>query len=161
DFHTYFVGEEDWRFSVWAHNAYQINDQKYQDGYEAIFGKKKGSDGTTTRSKKRLLTEAQEQSLAARYRDCLEGGTEMDWGKLSRRQKSYVKDLAYELYGVEAATGPRRGDGAAHNAKIQEIANAINASGHGRVVAGGRLGIGERVIDTPNGFLNKRRPDII
>lgn len=24
---------------MWAHNAYQINDQKYRDGYDAIFGK--------------------------------------------------------------------------------------------------------------------------
>jgi RHS repeat-associated protein len=38
DSHTYFVGETEWGFSVWAHNACQINDKKYRDGYDAIFG---------------------------------------------------------------------------------------------------------------------------
>jgi hypothetical protein len=132
DFHTYFVGGEDWRFSVWAHNASCAK-----------------------------LNEEQRLELAKQYRDSRNNGTKMDWRGLSGRQQSYVKELAWDRYGVEARTGPKRGNVAAHNAKILEIANEINASGHGKVVAGGRLGIGERVIRTEGGYLNSRRPDII
>jgi len=131
DYHTYFVGSSEWGFSVWAHNACQV------------------------------LSEPEREQLAARYRDSIQNGAEMDWGGLSGRQQRYVKDLAYELHGVETATGPRRGDATAHNAKILEVANEINASGHGEVVAGVRLGIGEEVIPTQGGVLNSRRPDII
>jgi hypothetical protein len=107
------------------------------------------------------LSDAEKEELAMRYRDSVQNGTVMDWGGLSGRQKGYVKDMAYELYGVEAATGPKRGNATAHNAKILEIATGINASGHGEVIAGGRLGIGERVISTQGGYMNNRRPDII
>ncbi len=45
DYHTYFVGGLDWGFDVWAHNAYQINDKAYRDGYDAIFGSGKYKGG--------------------------------------------------------------------------------------------------------------------
>jgi hypothetical protein len=44
DYHTYFVSATDDGASVWAHNAYQINDKKYRDGYDRIFGNKGGVD---------------------------------------------------------------------------------------------------------------------
>jgi len=130
-YHTYFVSGEEWGFSVWAHNIYQ-------------------------------LSGVEREELAAQYRDSVLSGTKMEWDGLSTRQQRYVKDLAYELHGVEALTGPRRGDSDAHNAMILQVANEINASGYGAVVAGGRLpGLHEVELDTAGGFLNTRRPDMI
>ena len=54
--------------------------------------------------------------------------------------------------------GPKR-KGGAHNKTISALAKEVERCG-GKVVAGGRKGKPERVIDTPGGHKESRRPDI-
>jgi hypothetical protein len=57
DFHTYFVGDTSWGFSVWAHNAYTLNDEaaerlfpnskkvEYGDGLSAMARQRRVAGG--------------------------------------------------------------------------------------------------------------------
>jgi hypothetical protein len=36
DYHTYFVGSEDWGFSVWAHNSYRVESKSYASSEQGL-----------------------------------------------------------------------------------------------------------------------------
>jgi len=63
DFHTYFVGCDEWGFAVWAHNnngcVHLAGDKKYASGYDAIFGGKPkyqvDASGLTIRAEGRII----------------------------------------------------------------------------------------------------------
>jgi hypothetical protein len=45
DYHTYFIGGEDWTFSIWAHNALCATLREFSRAYRRTFGIRSAADG--------------------------------------------------------------------------------------------------------------------
>jgi hypothetical protein len=132
DYHTYFVGSEEWGFDVWAHNSYTaLRDE-----------------GLTKSQAKRanMLHKTQGEAAARAY---LEGQ-----GFSGSRLDTLVGAAG------QARTGAQRGPNSTsgHADTIRAEAARLVAEGN-TIIAGG--GGRERTIPTPGGFKDTRRPDIL
>src|SRR5262249_45222624 len=77
DYHTYFVGGEEWGFSVWAHNSYKLTDEQkdvYARTYAEYINANKEPDwnviapGLSTRQLRNIRQHAREQGYVTPVR---------------------------------------------------------------------------------------------
>lgn len=81
----------------------------------------------------------------------------LDPSKTLRNMAKLGKVMAQA--GGMAKRGPKTDSGAPHNAKIREVADKIEADGGTVIAGGGRLP--EKLVPTPGGHKQARRPDIL
>jgi RHS repeat-associated protein len=138
DYHTYFVGDSSWGFSVWAHNSYTALREEGLDKSQA--------------KRANMLYKTQGEAAARAY---LEGQ-----GFSGSRLDNLANAAARQRTGAQR--GPN--DTSGHTATIRRVASEVTANGD-TVIGGGKAfdGVrrGEVEFATPGGFRDSRRPDIL
>ncbi len=138
EYHTYFVGCDEWGFSVWAHNSYTALREEGLSNSQA--------------KRANMLYKTQGEAAARAY---LEGQ-----GFSGSRLDTLANAAARQRTGAQR--GPN--DSSGQTETIRRVAREATANGD-TVLAGGKMFDGvyraEAEFDTPGGFKSSRRPDVL